>query len=128
MPFEKILFTILLIIWCIFVSYNIVYAADTKMDTTTKSLWGLFIAGQVLSAGNMIYQQEAGYYEINHIYGKHPSKARIYSTKIAETALIYGVTKLYPKYEKHILGGANVICWGFIINDRRKGISFNLRF
>lgn len=124
MPFKKTILIILLLIWCVFVSYKTVYGAAI----TTKSLWGLFIAGQTLSAGNMIYQQEAGYYEINHLYGKHPSKSRIYATKITETILIYGATKLYPKYEKHILGGANVICWGFIINDRRKGISFNLRF
>ena len=40
-------------------------------------LWALFIAGQILSAGNMNYQQEAGYYEINHyVYSRHPSKER----------------------------------------------------
>ena len=107
-------------------SYGWVNAEESK--TATKSLWALLIIGQTLSTGNMIYQQEAGYYETNPIYGRHPSKARIYSTKIAETALIYGATKLYPKYEKHILGGANMICWGFMVNDRRKGIAFKLRF
>jgi len=30
-----------------------------------KFLWALFIAGQIISAGNMNYQQEAGYYEYN---------------------------------------------------------------
>ncbi len=93
-----------------------------------KALWVLVIAGQILSAGNMAYQQEAGYYEINPIYGKHPGKARIYATKITETALIYGATKLYPKYEKHILAGTNVILWGFIANDQRHGVAFKLRF
>jgi len=44
-------------------------------------LWALFIAGQILSAGNMNYQQEMGYWEINPIYEKHPSKQQVYFTK-----------------------------------------------
>jgi len=93
-----------------------------------KALWIALIAGQILSAGNMIYQQEAGYYEINPIYGEHPGKERIYATKLAELGLIYGATRLAPRYEKKILATANVICWGFIISDRYKGIAFSLRW
>lgn len=93
-----------------------------------KTLWTLFIVGQLLSAGNMNYQQEAGYYEINPIYGRHPSCERVYVTKIAEIGAIYGLTRVMPKHKKKILVGANVICWGLIIDDRRKGIAFGLRF
>ena len=94
-----------------------------------KLLWTLFIAGQILSTGNMIYQQEAGYHEINPLYGEHPSKGRIYITKAATTGLIYGLTKITPdKYDKPILIGANAVCWGFIITDRMKGISLTLRW
>lgn len=98
------------------------------MTLVTKTLWTLLIAGQIISAGNMNYQQDVGYYEVNPIYGEHPSALRIYVTKAAETALIYGATQLYPKYERHILTITNVVCWGFIYNDHRKGIGMSLRF
>jgi len=90
-----------------------------------KFLWAALIAGQILSAGNMNYQQEAGYYEINPIYSEHPSKSQVYLTKAIETGLIYAATEIFPKYEKGILIGSNTVCWGFIINDRMKGISFS---
>jgi len=90
-----------------------------------KFLWAALIAGQILSAGNMNYQQEAGYHEINPIYTEHPSKQRVYWTKAIETGLIFGATELFPKHEKGILIGSNVVCWGFIISDRMKGISFS---
>ena len=93
-----------------------------------KTLWVLLILGQLYSAGNMNYQQEEGYYEINSIYPKHPSKTRVYTTKAIEIAGVYGLTKIFPRYEKTILIGANVLCWGFIIDDRRKGISVKVRF
>lgn len=93
-----------------------------------KFLWSLFIAGQILSAGNMNYQQEAGYYEINPIYGRHPSRSRIYATKIVETIALYGLTKALPKYKKEILVGSNAACWGFIVSDRIKGIGLNFRW
>jgi len=93
-----------------------------------KALWIILIAGQVLSAGNMNYQQEAGYYEINPIYGDHPSPERIYLTKAVELALVYGATKALPEYKTEILAGSNALCWGFIISDRMKGISFGMRW
>ena len=93
-----------------------------------KALWIVLIAGQILSAGNMNYQQEAGYYEINPIYGEHPNSGRVYLTKAAELVLVYGATKLMPDYETQILAGSNMLCWGFIVSDRMKGISFGMRW
>ena len=93
-----------------------------------KILWTLFIAGQILSAGNMNYQQEMGYYEINFIYNNHPSTERIYITKALEIGAVYGATQLFPEHKKDILQIANGICWGFIITDRQKGIKFGLRW
>ena len=93
-----------------------------------KALWALFIAGQILSAGNMNYQQEMGYYEINPIYGEHPTQERIYLTKAIEIGLVYGATKVLPKHKKTILKLSNSVCWGFIISDRHKGIHFGLRW
>ena len=94
-----------------------------------KLLWALFIVGQVLSAGNMNWQQENGYYEINSVpYGEHPSRERVYLVKTIETGLIWGATKVFPKHEKKILAGSNLICWGFIVSDRVNGIAFKVRF
>ncbi len=93
-----------------------------------KTLWALFIIGQLLSAGDMNYQQEAGYYEVNPIYSKHPTKTRVYVTKGLEIGGTWVATKMFPKHKKKIVAGANIICWGFIIDDRRKGIAFKIRF
>lgn len=96
-----------------------------KDKEEVKSLWALFLLGQLLSAGNMNYQQEAGYYEINPIYGEHPSKERVYATKAGEVAALYGLTELFPKHKKKFLQFANMVNLGFIINDQQKGIALN---
>ncbi len=93
-----------------------------------KSLWILFIAGQIFSAGNINYQQEAGYYEINPIYGRHPSSERVYITKAAEIGSLYALTKIFPKHEKKLLIGANAVMLGFIYYDYRMGIEMKVRF
>ena len=93
-----------------------------------KALWILFIAGQILSAGNMNYQQEMGYYEINPIYSEHPSKNQVYLTKAVEIGLVYGATKIFPEKKKEILTGSNFVCWGFIVTDKFKGIHLGFRF
>lgn len=86
-----------------------------------KLLWVLFIAGQIVNAGNMNYQQENGYYEINdRIYGKHPSKNKVYSIKAFECLGVYGATKIFPKYEKPILGAVTAGVWGMIYYDHKK--------
>jgi hypothetical protein len=97
------------------------------MESSTP-FWIAFIILQFLSAGHINYQQEAGYYEINPIYGEHPSKERVYATKAAETLAIYGLTELLPKYEKYILIGASAIAVGFMANDTRNGIKLEFKF
>jgi len=91
-------------------------------------LWVFFTLGQILSAGNMNYQQEAGYYEINPIYGKHPSKRRVYLTKAVEIIGLYVLTAFLPDYRYLFLVGANIVCFGFIIYDKIKGIAFKFRW
>ena len=91
-------------------------------------LWILFISGQVLSAGNMNYQQAMGYYEINPIYNEYPSKQEIYITKAVEIAVVYSATKIFPEYKKEILTFSNGFCWGFILSDRQKGITLGFRW
>jgi len=93
-----------------------------------KTLWIMFIAGQIFGAGNINYQQEAGYYELNPIYGKHPSAERVYATKALEIGAIYAITKIFPKYEEEILLGANSVIVGFIAYDSNAGISMKVRF
>jgi hypothetical protein len=94
----------------------------------TNALWATFIVLQIFSAGNMNYQQEQGYYEINPIYGMHPSKERVYITKAVETGIVYGLTKLFPKHEKCILVGANTVALSFIVRDKAVGIGMRVRF
>ena len=91
-------------------------------------LWALFIAMQILSAGHINYQQEQGYYEINPIYGKHPTKSEVYIIKGIEMGIIYAATKVFPKYEKHILIGSTAVSLGFMVNDKRNGIALKDRF
>lgn len=94
----------------------------------TQYLWILLITGQILSAGNMNYQQEQGLYEINPIYLEYPSNERVWFTKGLELGVIYGATKVWPRYEKKILTTANLYCWGFIMTDKFKGIKLGFRF
>ena len=90
----------------------------------TTSLWVLFIVAQALNAGNMNYQQDMGYREINPIYGEHPDKGRVYLTKAAEVGLVYGLTKLFPEHEDEILGVASGVTIGMLVYDRGMGIGF----
>jgi len=93
-----------------------------------KTLWALFIVGQIFSAGNMNYQQEAGYYEINPLYGKHPSKEQIYLTKAIQVGGVYAATKIFPKHKKVILGAATTMVFSFIAYDKSVGIKMKVRF
>ncbi len=93
-----------------------------------KLLWILFITGQIFSAGNMNHQQNEGYYEINPIYGRHPNKERVYYTKGAEILGVYAATKRFPQHSTKILKVANMGVYGFMLDDKRKGISMSLRF
>lgn len=94
-----------------------------------KTLWLLFIAGQILNAGNMNYQQDIGMYEINPIYGKHPTKEIVYAMKTAECVGLYGLTKTFPKHKKAMLIVANIIVWGMLYYDHNHaGVALNFRF
>ena len=90
----------------------------------------IFIVGQVLNTGNMIWQQMNGYREINPIYGAYPSVRRIYITKIIETVAIFALYTSLITFNVIIafvfLVLINLICWGFIVYDRLKGIPFKM--
>jgi len=107
------------------------------MTTLNIILFIFFLIGQILSAGNMNWQQAEGYREINPLYGKHPSIQTVYIIKIIQTALIYYVLSfvLYNKFTTHDLALVlvlisliivNLICWGFIAYDRIKDIPFKM--
>ncbi len=68
------------------------------------------------------------YYELNPIYGKHPSKEQVYVIKAAEIGAVYAATRLFPKHEKTLLIGANSVMLGFIYYDHKMGISMSVRF
>ena len=88
----------------------------------------LFLIGQVLNAGNMNYQQVFGYYEINPLYGKHPSKFRVYVTKGIECLILLVLVMVLPKHAVWLLIVSNVVVWGFICYDRIKKIPFEFRW
>lgn len=96
--------------------------------TLTNTLWALFIAGQIFSAGNMNYQQDINGYEINSIYGSHPSREKVYAIKTAEIGAVYLVTRLWPKHEREILVAAATVTLTFIAYDNMRGIAFKVRY
>lgn len=95
-------------------------------------LWAIFLALQIFGAGNINYQQDAGYYEINpiyHVFGdRHPSKEQVYLVKAIETGVLYGATKIFPKHKKKIMAAAVAVQVGFIIYDNTQGISMQVKF
>lgn len=91
-------------------------------------LWTLYIILQVLSAGHINYQQSIGCYEINPVYGKHPTKTQVYMVKGLNTLAVYGATKMFPKYEKHILAGVIGVDIAFMARDSAHGIAFKFRY
>ena len=77
----------------------------------------------------MNYQQEHGYYEINdRIYGKHPSKKKVYTIKAIETGAVYIGAKIFPKYEKPLLVGSNLVVWNMIYCDHKRGITLGVEW
>jgi len=94
-----------------------------------NALWIAFMLGQLLNAGNINYAQDQGYYENNPIYGEHPSSSKVYAIKAAEILAVYGLTEIFPKHEKKILIGSNVIVWATLVVDKEyHGVSVKFRF
>jgi len=80
--------------------------------------WLIFLAGQVLNTGNMNWQQDNDYIEINPLYGSHPTRLRIYITKILQTLLIFGVFWVCGEILQHILMIlVNMAVWGMLYYD-----------
>jgi len=81
-------------------------------------LWILFLTGQVLNTGNMNWQQDNNYIELNPLYGSHPTRLRIYVTKILQTLLIFGVFWICPNILQIILMVlVNIVVWGILYYD-----------
>ena len=81
-------------------------------------LWILFLTGQVLNTGNMNWQQDNNYIELNPLYGPHPTRLRIYVTKILQTLLIFGVFWICPNILQIILMVlVNIVVWGILYYD-----------
>jgi len=81
-------------------------------------LWILFLTGQVLNTGNMNWQQDNNYNELNPLYGAHPTRLRIYATKILQTLLIFGVFWICPNILQIILMVlVNIVVWGILYYD-----------
>jgi len=94
-----------------------------ELDTI---LWISLIGLQIFSAGNMVYQQEHGMWEINPIYSDNPSRERIYITKAIQLGAVYGATKIWPRHKRGILIGSNSLVIGFIIRDYMVGVEMQM--
>lgn len=92
----------------------------------------IFLLGQALSIGNMIWQQINGYREINPIYGEYPSIKRIYMIKVIELILIFTLYAVLLTFNIilafMLLFAVNLVCWGFIAYDRLIGIPFKMEW
>ena len=102
------------------------------MEYLNTLLLILFLLGQTLSTGNMIWQQINGYREINPIYGEYPFAKRIYMIKAIEVMCIFVLYAMLLTFNIIIafviLAIANIICWGFITYDRLIGIPFKMNW
>lgn len=103
---------------------------EKKEENKTSDfiLAGTFLIGQTFNTGNMIFQQESGYYEVNPGYGKHPGRDTIYALKAIETISVLGSAWFFKDYRKEILIPANVIVWGTITGDLFCGIQAKVEF
>ena len=133
--FKKIIFVLLIIIPTQAYAQNQikphllpVKQTEKKIETSDMVLASTFVLGQILNTGNMIYQQNSGYYEINPVFGKHPGKDTIYAIKGLETLAVLGSLWLLKDYRKHILIPANVIVWGTIAGDLACGVQAKFEF
>jgi hypothetical protein len=99
-----------------------------RLGVNINTLWLSFILLTIFNAGNMNYQQDIGMYEINPLYGRHPSHEQVYVTKALGIAGVYGLTKAFPEHKKQILIGANTVALGFIYYDHKQGIEMQVRF
>ena len=100
-----------------------------KRRNTMNTLWAMFLTLQVLGAGHINYQQESGYYEMNPVYGRHPSAETVYAIKGAEIAIAWSLTKLLPRYKEQILKSCISFQLGFMAYDKHhQGISLSFKF
>lgn len=77
-----------------------------------------FVAGQFVNGASMNYAQSIGYYEEQDWWlGKHPSVARVWAQKLAETVIVYKIANNNKKYQDPFLIMCNIIVWYFVWDD-----------
>jgi len=103
-------------------------------DWTDKPLWEssdwwLFFVGQVMQWGNINWQQEHGYYEMNDLYGDHPSKQKVGWIKAGELTVVYLLCQEFPEHRNKLLKFVNVVTYGMMIYDAcHNGVALEFRF
>jgi len=103
-------------------------------DWTDKPLWEssdwwLFFVGQVMQWGNMNYMQDIGMYEMNDLYGNHPSKQKVGWIKAGELTVVYLLCQEFPEHRDKLLKFTNIVTYGMMIYDAcHNGVALRFRF
>jgi hypothetical protein len=91
--------------------------------------WWCFVVGQVLQWGNINWQQAHGFYEMNDLYGEHPSKQKVGWIKAGEIALSYAFCKKYPEHRNVYLKACNIVVYGLMVWDSlHNGVAVQFRW
>lgn len=88
-----------------------------------------FVAGQFINGASINYAQSIGFSERNDwILGKHPSVARVWAQKLAETFIVYKIADNNKKYQDPFLIFCNIVVWYFIQDDfQQSKLSWKLK-
>ena len=84
-------------------------ARGEDWSTTDKVLFGSFTALQVIDAAQTKRVLKRGGYEMNPIFGKHPSDGSLVLGKAIVTGAVYLLADSCPEYRTGLLIGAVVI-------------------
>jgi len=82
------------------------WVSPNKWTTTDKVLLGSFVALQAIDVAQTKRVLKRGGYEMNPIFGKHPSDGQLLLGKAIGTSAIYWLSDNYPEYRTGILIGA----------------------
>ena len=99
---------------CAMLCAIVLYLAPTSArgadwSTTDKVLLGSFVTLQVVDVAQTKQVLKHGGYEMNPIFGKHPSDGSLVLGKVIVTGAVYWIADTKPEYRTGLLIGATAI-------------------
>ena len=82
------------------------WVSPNKWSTPDKALLGTFVALQAIDVAQTKRVLKRGGYEMNPLFGKHPSDGQLLLGKAVGTSAIYWLSDNYPEYRTGLLIGA----------------------